>query len=86
MPASRTGVVDAATALRAIWAEVLERTDIGPDDDFFRIGGHSLRALKVAAGIRRTFGVKVQLLDVYENRTMRAQLALLEQPGATTAS
>ena len=31
--------------LAEIWSEVLERGDLGPEDDFFELGGDSLLAI-----------------------------------------
>ena len=58
LPPIRFSADSAATAprndievkLQAIFAEVLGRADIGIDDNFFRIGGHSLLAARAAAG------------------------------------
>ncbi|MCW5978751.1 MAG: amino acid adenylation domain-containing protein [Bryobacteraceae bacterium] len=43
-----------------IWASVLGIERPGPDDDFFRCGGHSLSAMQVVARLRREFGVELE--------------------------
>ncbi|MFE7929518.1 amino acid adenylation domain-containing protein [Streptomyces sp. NPDC057456] len=48
-PAPSKGPVD---AVRALFAEVLGLEHIGPDDDFFALGGDSLRALRLAGRVR----------------------------------
>ncbi len=39
-----------------IWCEVLGRSRIQPEDDFFMIGGDSLKAVRVVAAVNRTLG------------------------------
>jgi acyl carrier protein len=45
--------------LAAIWGRVLAVGDVGRDDDFFDLGGHSLAVLQVVAAISASFGVDV---------------------------
>ncbi|MCP4149236.1 MAG: non-ribosomal peptide synthetase, partial [bacterium] len=61
--------------LAEIWAEILEtrREKIGIDDDFFQIGGHSLRATLLSARIHKEFNVKLSLAEIFEKTTIRAQ-------------
>lgn len=54
--------------IQAEWRAVLER-DIGPDDDFFAVGGDSLRAIDVAERIRHRLGVPVEYIDVFDYPT-----------------
>jgi amino acid adenylation domain-containing protein len=42
--------------LLKIWEQVLEVPSIGVRDDFFDLGGHSLKAVRMLAVIERTFG------------------------------
>jgi len=60
-----------------IWSEVLgiEENRVGIDDDFLELGGHSLRATKVAYHIHKTFRVNFELKEVFVNPTVR-ELAL----------
>jgi amino acid adenylation domain-containing protein len=62
--------------LAAIWGEVLGSGQVGIDDDFFSLGGHSLRATRVATRIRDAFGVDLTVRDLFEATTIR-QLAVL---------
>ncbi len=61
--------------LAAIWAEVLKRDQVSVEDDFFDLGGDSLRATMVAARVRRAFGVESALVALFEGRTV-AKLAV----------
>ncbi|HQC96507.1 MAG TPA: amino acid adenylation domain-containing protein [Aquabacterium sp.] len=60
--------------LISLYEEVLERKGIGIHDDFFALGGHSLRALLLLSRIRKAFGVEVALRVLFESPTV-AQLA-----------
>ncbi|MDX2388533.1 amino acid adenylation domain-containing protein [Streptomyces sp. DK15] len=56
---------DGTTAtIRRIWAEALNLPDVGPEDDLFDLGGHSLTVIRIAARIRDAFGVELDF-DVF---------------------
>jgi acyl-CoA synthetase (AMP-forming)/AMP-acid ligase II len=61
---------DIEVKLQAIFAEVLGRGDIGIDDNFFRVGGHSLLAARAAARIGDAFGVSLALSTFLEAPTV----------------
>ncbi|MCP5049471.1 MAG: AMP-binding protein, partial [bacterium] len=75
-----------ARTLVRIWADVLkiEPEGIGVDDDFFRLGGHSLRATVMVSKIHRSCGVKLQLADVFQSPTIRALAARINEAGLGT--
>lgn len=58
----------------AIWSELLGVDDIGLDDDFFALGGHSLMATRIIARIEEQFGARLSLRDLFEGPSIR-QLA-----------
>ncbi|MGW0860521.1 non-ribosomal peptide synthetase, partial [Streptomyces sp. NPDC002690] len=47
--------------LAEIFAEVLDVERVGLDDDFFLLGGHSLRATRLVGKVRRAFGAEVPI-------------------------
>ncbi|PHM75435.1 non-ribosomal peptide synthetase [Xenorhabdus cabanillasii] len=49
------------TQLCTIWQEVLGLDQVGIDDNFFRIGGNSLMAIKLTTAIRHETGVDIPL-------------------------
>ena len=59
-----------------IWAEVLEGQVIGADDDFFAIGGDSIRSIQVAARCQRA-GMAVKPYQIFQHRTISALAAVL---------
>ncbi|MFI6024801.1 amino acid adenylation domain-containing protein [Amycolatopsis magusensis] len=60
-----------------VWGSVLGVAGIGVTDDFFAVGGDSIRTLTVVAGLRSA-GFTVSVRDVFETRTIEALAARLE--------
>ncbi|MFT9785224.1 non-ribosomal peptide synthetase [Streptomyces rhizosphaericola] len=56
--------------VREIWQEVLRLDDIGPDEDLFDLGGHSLTITSIAARIRKRLGVEVPLDVFFDTPTL----------------
>jgi acyl-coenzyme A synthetase/AMP-(fatty) acid ligase/acyl carrier protein len=56
--------------LTAIWTELLRREDIGTDDDFFTVGGHSLLAVQVLSRIYQSFSVELPMSALFEAPTI----------------
>jgi amino acid adenylation domain-containing protein len=60
--------------LTLLWQEVLQLPAVGRTDDFFAIGGDSLRAMQLLARLQRDFQVQLSLADFFAAPTL-AQLA-----------
>ncbi|MGW2559523.1 non-ribosomal peptide synthetase [Streptomyces sp. NPDC001514] len=58
-------------ALLEIWTTVLG-TPVGPDDDFFELGGNSLFAVRISAALRARGLPSLPLRDLYRTPTIRA--------------
>ncbi len=65
--------------LTSLWADVLEleASTISTQADFFELGGHSLSATRLTALIRKTFGVELELKQVFAARTIAALAPML---------
>lgn len=48
-----------------IWQEVLGTADIGPEDDFFALGGDSLSAIRMLGRLRQAYGADLTLSALY---------------------
>ncbi len=56
-----------------IWAEILAVEKVGIEDDFFILGGHSLKAIQLISKIRQTLEIEVAVRQVFNHPTI-AQL------------
>ncbi|WP_235204533.1 condensation domain-containing protein [Nocardia otitidiscaviarum] len=82
----RTPVPEDATVwLSGVLRELLHaEAEIGPDDDYFDVGGNSIIAVQLVERVEEAFGFRPKLLDVYERPTV-ADFADLLRTGARTA-
>lgn len=64
--------------LLAIWHDALGRDDIGVDDDFFALGGHSLLSARMFTRIEAEFGVRLPLQTLFARPTIAAIANALE--------
>ena len=65
--------------LARIAAELLRVPEVGPDDDFFLLGGHSLLGTQLIVRIREAFDIEVPLRTLFEQPTVRGLAAAIEQ-------
>ncbi|HLP59502.1 MAG TPA: amino acid adenylation domain-containing protein, partial [Candidatus Deferrimicrobium sp.] len=63
-----------------LWAEILGRdalhvsqlqTSIGIDDNFFQLGGHSLKAMILVSKIHKELEVKIPMAEIFKTSTIR---------------
>ncbi|WP_186319930.1 non-ribosomal peptide synthetase [Bacillus pumilus] len=67
------------TKLVRLWEEILGQEKIGVYDSFFERGGHSLKAMTVLTHVQRDFHVEVPLSILFEQQTVAALAAYIEQ-------
>ncbi|WP_208918324.1 non-ribosomal peptide synthetase [Paenibacillus uliginis] len=65
--------------LQTIWSEILSNPLIGIDDDLFKIGGHSIVAIKISNKIREVLMVGVPLNIIFDKPTIRQLASYIEQ-------
>ncbi|OAI22284.1 amino acid adenylation domain-containing protein [Methylomonas koyamae] len=73
-------------ALLGIWQKVLGRDDIGVNDNFFALGGHSLTITQVFSRIPKLFEVKLGLSELFQHPTVAGQAALIRNRQAGGAA
>ncbi|NVM67814.1 amino acid adenylation domain-containing protein, partial [Mucilaginibacter sp. SG538B] len=61
---------DTERLLVEIWKELLLIEQIGINDNFFDLGGHSLKATKLVSEIHKVFNIKLKLEDIFSNTTL----------------
>lgn len=65
--------------LVAIWGAVLGDVRISVTDDFFLKGGHSIKAIRMAAQIHKAFNVKISLKELFAFSILEAQADMLSK-------
>ncbi|MFE9427311.1 amino acid adenylation domain-containing protein [Kitasatospora sp. NPDC006697] len=78
-PASGAEYAGAAAVLHEIWCEVLSLPAIGPDDDLFDLGGHSLTMARIAARALDRLGAELPLHVFFDAPTIRGLAQYLEE-------
>jgi len=56
--------------LAEIWKKFLERDRVGIKDNFFNIGGDSIKTIGLLSLINKAFNTDFELVDLYENETI----------------
>jgi hypothetical protein len=70
--------------ISALWGEHLDGRPVGPDDDFFSIGGNSLIGIKIIDRVFQDYGVELSVRDFYLAQTPARVAELIEHGGART--
>jgi thioesterase domain-containing protein/acyl carrier protein len=69
-----------------IWSELLEQGDIGPDDDFFELGGDSLLAVWLMGEIAERTGQDLPLSLLLEGPTIRRLASAVDAQAVETGN
>ncbi len=69
--------------LLAIWEEVLGKEHLSTDDDFFDLGGHSLKAVQIISRIIVDFQITLAVKDIFDHTTIQALALELEKQVAS---
>ena len=66
-------------ALAALWRKLLGVSQVGTQDSFFDLGGHSLIAVRLFASIKREFGAEFPISALFEAPTIAALAGLVAE-------
>ncbi|MEJ6391564.1 non-ribosomal peptide synthetase/type I polyketide synthase [Gymnodinialimonas ulvae] len=78
---------DPVTAqLATIWSEILGVTGIGPEDEFFALGGHSLNAVRMFGRVKRDMGVSLPIATLFDAPTLSALADVVAAEGGLDRS
>ncbi|MFE6337528.1 amino acid adenylation domain-containing protein [Streptomyces sp. NPDC057798] len=66
-----------------IFAEVLDLPEVGIDDDFFDLGGHSMLLVRLRDRLQRATGRQLAVADLFRHPTASALAGLLRSAGGT---
>ncbi|RAP22565.1 Bacitracin synthetase 3 (BA3) [Brevibacillus laterosporus] len=69
---------EAEAKLTRVWQDVLDIERIGIHDNFFEIGGHSLKANVLVSQIHKLLGVRLSLRYVFQYPTIAEMIPFLE--------
>ncbi|MEQ1695640.1 MAG: SDR family NAD(P)-dependent oxidoreductase [Hyphomicrobiaceae bacterium] len=58
--------------MKSVWRAVLGREPTQGSDNFFDLGGHSLLAIELALAAETSFGVRLDVIDVFDHPTLEA--------------
>jgi amino acid adenylation domain-containing protein len=64
-------------AIAEVWEETLERIDIGVQDNFFEVGGHSLLLIRLRSKLQQKLDREIQIIDLFRYPTIRRLAAAL---------
>jgi hypothetical protein len=72
-----TASTQTVTAVASAWKDLLGQ-EFGPSDDFFKVGGSSVTAMRFAMRLQSVLGVRVPVRAIFEGRTGDAIVRYVE--------
>jgi amino acid adenylation domain-containing protein len=70
---------DLERSIAAIWQNLLGLKQVGVQDNFFEIGGHSLLAIQYLSRLRQIFQVEIPMHSLFEMPTIAAHGEIIEE-------
>ncbi|MEM9916804.1 MAG: amino acid adenylation domain-containing protein [Bacteroidota bacterium] len=61
-----------------IWKEVLGMDEISTDDNFFEIGGHSFKAIKIQTTLFKRIGLQIGIKDIFTHPDIQSFAAFID--------
>jgi len=69
--------------MASIWELVLGREKVGTEDNFFDLGGDSIKILRLVSELRKTFNVDLPIGSIYSLKTIKEMIAFFETESGT---
>ncbi|MFK7787017.1 MAG: amino acid adenylation domain-containing protein, partial [Crocinitomicaceae bacterium] len=73
---------DLEKQLADVWQKVLQHKRVGVTDDFFHLGGHSLKVIRLINAYQKQFEVKLSLKELFIHTTIQAHSELISRGNA----
>jgi polyketide synthase 12 len=67
---------DTLREVTRVWEQVFQRAPIGPEENFFDLGGDSIAAIRIITAIHANTDVELPLISIFDHPTC-AELATL---------
>jgi amino acid adenylation domain-containing protein len=67
------------TKLASIWLQLLHQKAVKPNDDFFAMGGDSLRATQLLSRIQDSFGIRLEQEVLFQNPGLQQLAAIIDR-------
>ncbi|MBV9141206.1 MAG: amino acid adenylation domain-containing protein, partial [Pseudonocardiales bacterium] len=77
---------DLEQKIAELWSHVLEVEQVGADDNFFDLGGHSLLLVPLQSGLAALVARPVRIVDLFTHPTVAAQARHLGRTAAASAT
>ncbi|HHH11781.1 MAG TPA: peptide synthetase, partial [Sorangium sp.] len=68
-----------SATIARVWSEVLNVKQVGMDDNFFDLGGHSLLTVQVHRRLKDTLSTPLSLTDLFRFPTIAALVSFIQQ-------
>jgi acyl carrier protein len=65
--------------LHEIWVELIGHQEFGVTEDFFSIGGSSIKGIQMLSRIHKLFMVEISLTDMFLNSTIKKLAKLIDE-------
>ncbi len=69
----------AEQGIATVWQDVLQLEKVGIHDNFFDVGGHSLRMVEVCSKLKEHFGPELSIVELFQYPTIHTLASFLSQ-------
>ncbi|KAK4150307.1 polyketide synthetase [Chaetomidium leptoderma] len=84
------GVGENLIKMKDLWLNILGESahahSLGPNSDFFLVGGNSLLLIRVQGDLRKQYGLDVPLTELFQRNTLAQMASLLDRKDRSNAS